>query len=135
VQDVQDVVGVAILEGDRLLAARRAHPPSLAGLWELPGGKVEPGETLADAAVREIAEELGCTVEVTGALDGSSPIGHGLRLRVVTARLAADDPVPHEHDAVRWLRADELDQVTWAEADVPFLDPLRDLFGTVRPRL
>ena len=50
-------------------------------------------------------------------------------LRVVLARLADGDPVPHEHDAVRWLRADELDEVTWAAADVPFLDPLRDLMG------
>ena len=105
----------------------------LAGCWELPGGKVEPGEEPAAAAVREIEEELGCLVEVTGSLDGSSVVptgsagGQGLVLRVVTARLVDGDPVPHEHDAVRWLRADELDQVAWAEADLPFLDPLRDL--------
>jgi 8-oxo-dGTP diphosphatase len=125
----REVVGVAILEQGRVLAARRAHPPALAGLWELPGGKVEAGETLETAAVREIAEELGCTVEVTDSLDGTSPIGDDLVLRVVLARLAGGDPVPHEHDAVRWLRSDELDEVTWAAADVPFLDPLRDLMG------
>jgi 8-oxo-dGTP diphosphatase len=123
------VVGVAILEEGRVLAARRARPPALAGLWELPGGKVEAGESLEAAAVREIDEELGCSVEVTGLLDGTSPIAHDLALRVVLARLADGDPVPHEHDAVRWLRADELDEVTWAGADVPFLDPLRDLMG------
>ena len=127
---VREVVGVAILEGGRVLAARRAHPPALAGLWELPGGKVEAGESLETAAVREIVEELGCTVEVTGILNGTSPIGDDLELRVVLARLAGGDPVPHEHDAVRWLRADELDEVTWAAADVPFLDPLRDLMGS-----
>jgi len=125
----REVVGVAILEQGRVLAARRAHPPALAGLWELPGGKVEAGETLETAAVREIAEELGCTVEVTDSLDGTSPIGDDLVLRIVLARLAGGDPVPHEHDAVRWLRSDELDEVTWAAADVPFLDPLRDLMG------
>ena len=80
--------------------------------------------------MREIGEELGCVVDVTGALDGTSAIAADLQLRVVTARLAQGDPVPREHDAVRWLRADELDEVTWAEADVPFLDPLRDLHGT-----
>ena len=48
-------------------------------------------------------------------------------LRVATARLVDGDPVPTEHDAVRWLRADQLDEVTWAEADVPFLDPVRRL--------
>ena len=123
----RDVVGVAILEEGRLLAARRAHPPALAGLWELPGGKVEPDETAQQAAGREIEEELGCVIEVTGALEGSSPIADDLVLRVVLARLADGDPVPHEHDAVRWLRADELDEVSWARADVPFLDVLRDL--------
>ena len=81
------------------------------------------------AAVREIGEELGCAIEVTGALDGSSRIRDGLVLRVL-ARLTDLDPVPREHDAVRCLRAGELDEVTWAEADVPFLDPLRDLLGT-----
>lgn len=132
---MREVVGAAILEDGRVLAARRAGPPALAGLWELPGGKVEDAETLETAAVREIEEELGCLIEVTGALGGASPVatgsttGNDLVLRAVTARLAAGDPVPHEHDAVRWLRAHELDEVTWAEADVPFLDLLHDLLG------
>ena len=132
---MREVVGVAILERDRVLAARRARPAALAGLWELPGGKVETGESLEQAAVREIEEELGCLVEVTGGLDGASAVAGGsttgkdLVLRVVTARLVDGDPVPREHDAVRWLRTGELDEVTWAEADVPFLDPLRDLLG------
>jgi 8-oxo-dGTP diphosphatase len=123
----RDVVGVALLEQGRLLAARRAHPPELVGLWELPGGKVEPGEDLETAAVREIGEELGCVVAVGDLLDGASTISEELRLLAVTARLVEGDPVPHEHDAVRWLRADQLDEVTWAEADVPFLDQLREL--------
>jgi 8-oxo-dGTP diphosphatase len=125
----REVVGVAILHEGRVLAARRASPPVLAGSWELPGGKLEPGESLEVAAVREIHEELACAVEVTDALEGSSPIRDGLALRVVLARLAGGDPVPLEHDALRWLRADELDEVTWAEADVPFLDALRDRLG------
>jgi len=120
-------VGVAIIEQGRLLAARRAHPPALAGLWELPGGKVEEAETAERAAVREIEEELGCVVEVTGEVDGRSRIADDLELRVVLARLVDGDPVPHEHDAVRWLRVTELDEVSWAGADVPFLDALRDL--------
>lgn len=121
------MVGVALLHRGRVLAARRATPPELAGGWELPGGKVETGEDPAAAAVREITEELGCTVEVTGWLDGSSAISTGLSLRVATARLVDGDPVPTEHDAVRWLRAEELDDVGWLPADLPFLPRLREV--------
>ncbi len=120
------VVGVAILYDGRVLAARRTTPPELAGRWELPGGKVEPGEDPTTAAVREITEELGCTVEVTGWLDVVVPVSEVLELRAATAVLAEGDPVPTEHDAVRWLRADELGSVAWVDADVPFLEQLRE---------
>lgn len=124
---MREVVGVAVVQDGRVLAARRGHPHHLAGEWELPGGKVEAGEDPASAAVREVAEELVCTVEVTGWLEGSSPVGDGLSLRVATARLAGGDPVPLEHDAVRWLRADQLDDVRWSAPDLPFLGGVRDL--------
>lgn len=115
------------MDGGRVLAARRSTPPALAGLWEFPGGKVEPGEEREATAVREMVEELGCTVEVTGWLDGKTAINEHLRLCIATAQLTHGDPVPAEHDAVRWLRAGELDEVTWAAADVPFLAAIRDL--------
>ena len=124
---MREVVGVALLDGRRVLAARRAFPSHLAGSWEFPGGKVEPGEDPAATAVREIAEELGCGIEVTGWLEGESLVQSSLLLRIATARLTDGDPVPAEHDAVRWLRADQLDAVPWAEADVPFLPAVRDL--------
>ena len=121
------VVGAAILLEGRVLAARRTTPPEAAGSWEFPGGKVEPGEDVAAAIVREIHEELGCTVAVTGMLAGSQPVKPGYTLQVVTAVLVDGEPVPHEHDAVRWLGADELDAVTWLAPDVPFLTELRGL--------
>jgi 8-oxo-dGTP diphosphatase len=133
---MREVVGVAVLREGRVLAARRSGPPALAGLWEFPGGKVEPDEDPGATAVREIAEELCCTVEVIGWVDGGGDKGADdsasvpsteFVLRVATARLVDGDPVPIEHDAVRWLRADQLDEVTWADADVPFLDPVRRL--------
>ena len=126
---MQEVVGVALVREGRVLAARRSGPPALAGLWEFPGGKVEPGEEPRATAVREIAEELRCRIEVTGWADVIDPGGAGseIALSVATARLVEGDPVPTEHDAVRWLRADQLDDVTWAAADLPFLDPVRQL--------
>jgi 8-oxo-dGTP diphosphatase len=117
------VVGAAILYGGRVLAARRTPPR--AG-WELPGGKVEHGESAEAAVVREIAEELACTVEVTGWLAGESPIGDGLVLRVARTRLVAGEPLPSEHDVVRWLGPDQLDDVDWLAADRPFLPALRE---------
>jgi 8-oxo-dGTP diphosphatase len=62
-------------ESGRLLVIRRGRPPS-AGLWSLPGGRVEPGETLADAARREVREETGLDVELNG-LIGRIDIPHG----------------------------------------------------------
>lgn len=123
------VMGAAIVHGGRVLAARRTSPPELAGGWELPGGKVEEGEDPVAAVVREVAEELGCAIEVTGMLAGEAPIRPGYVLRVAVATLADGEPVPVEaqHDAVRWLGPDELDEVAWLGPDVPFLDEVRGL--------
>ncbi len=121
-----EVIGVAVLHRGRLLAARRTAPPESAGRWELPGGKVEPGESPAGAAVREVAEELGCRVRVTGLPGDRVPIRPGLVLRVAVAELEAGEPVPREHDAVWWLGPDELDRVDWLEPDRPFLPVLRE---------
>ncbi len=121
------VMGAAIVHHGRVLVARRTHPPAAAGGWEFPGGKVEPGETPEAAVVREVREELGCGVAVTGMLAGESPIRARYVLRVALAELTSGEPVPHEHDAVRWLGPEELDDVAWLEADLPFLPELRKI--------
>lgn len=125
------VVGVALLRrgpsGPEVLAARRTSPPELAGRWELPGGKCDVGESLADAAVREVAEELGCEVRVLAELPRSVPIRPGYALHVVTAELVDGVPEPTEHDAVRWLGPHALGEVDWLDPDVPFLDDLLTL--------
>src|SRR6187200_59243 len=98
------VVGAVVLQHGRVLAARRTRPAELRGLWELPGGKVEPGEEPGAAVVREVREELGCEVRVTGRLAGEQPIGGGRTLQVWCVEIVTGEPVPHEHDAVRcWV--------------------------------
>lgn len=119
------VVGAAIVRDGRVLAARRTFPAEAAGRWEFPGGKVEPGETPDAALVREVAEELGCVVAVTGWLPGAVAIGERHVLTVAVVELVSGEPEPTEHDAVRWLGSDELDTVDWLEPDVPFLAQLR----------
>lgn len=120
------VVGVAVIEHGRLLAARRTRPSSMRGRWELPGGKVEPDETPSAAAVREVREELGCRIEVLAWLAGCEPVASDDRLRVALARGEEGEPIPHEHDAIRWLAPEQLDTVPWLEPDLPFLPTLRE---------
>ena len=111
----------------RLLSARRAKPVSLAGRWEFPGGKVEPDESPEQALVREVAEELGVAVAVTGWLAGEAAIGTHHVLTVALAVLVEGEPAPTEHDEVRWLAADQLGDVDWLEPDRPFLAELREI--------
>ena len=125
------VVGAAIVRHGCVLAARRTAPAAAAGRWEFPGGKVEPGETAAAALVRELDEELGCAVEVTGWLAGSVQFGENNgdphALTVAVARLVDGEPGSVEHDELRWLAPEELGDVDWLEPDRPFLSELREL--------
>ena len=117
---VRVVVGAAIVRDGRVLAARRSAPPELAGGWEFPGGKVEPGES-ESSLVRECREELGVRVTV-GELLGSAPLSRGFVLHVYLAALVAGEPRPlQDHDELRWLAADELDSVDWLPAERPAL--------------
>ncbi|MET9550461.1 MULTISPECIES: (deoxy)nucleoside triphosphate pyrophosphohydrolase [unclassified Streptomyces] len=114
------VVGAALYDDGRLLAARRSAPPELAGGWELPGGKVEPGERGEDALVRELREELGVEAEVVERVPGQWPLAKGYVLRVWTARLLSGVAEPlQDHDELRWLAPDQVWSVDWLTADVP----------------
>ncbi|MFD5470053.1 (deoxy)nucleoside triphosphate pyrophosphohydrolase [Streptomyces sp. NPDC127105] len=116
------VVGAALLDGGRLLAARRSAPPELAGRWELPGGKVEPGERPEAALVRELREELGVETEAVERVPGSWPLRPPYELQVWTARLrpgSADAKPLQDHDDLRWLTPAEIWSVPWLDQDVP----------------
>jgi 8-oxo-dGTP diphosphatase len=123
------VVGAVLVRSGRMLAARRSAPADLAGGWELPGGKVDPGETERQAVVREIREELGVDVRPIRRLDGEEPLGQRFVLRAwLVEGVDESEPVPLEdHDLVRWLHADELDDVAWLPADRPFLRQIHEI--------
>jgi 8-oxo-dGTP diphosphatase len=114
------VVGGALFHRGRLLAARRSAPPELAGRWELPGGKCEPGETPEQALVRELREELGVETEPVERIPGEWPLRPGYVFQVWTVRLLAGEPRPLEdHDELRWLGPEESDAVDWLDQDRP----------------
>jgi len=116
------VVGAAIVDGDgRLLAAQRADPPELAGGWELPGGKVDPGEDEHTALVRECQEELGVLIEVGERVGGDWALAGGYVLRVWLAVVAEGRPEAREHLDLRWLAEGELYDVAWLPADLPIV--------------
>ncbi len=119
------MVGAAVLRDGRVLASRRTEPPRLAGLWEFPGGKVEPGEDDVSALVRELREELQVEVEVGDRLGEDLPIGATAVLRVYVCRLLDGEPALVDHDEHRWLGADELLDVPWIPVDLPLVEQLR----------
>ncbi|PRW64957.1 DNA mismatch repair protein MutT [Actinopolyspora mortivallis] len=121
-----------------LLAQQRCCPARHAGRWELPGGRVEPGEDEAAAVVRECREELGVDVRVAGRFGTDVPIPGepGMLLRGYLATLADPSAVPWpvEHRAVRWLGAEGLTEVDWLATDRLLLDAMRGVVEEDRRR-
>ena len=136
------VVAAAIVDDvaapTRLLAARRRRPRGLAGRWEFPGGKVDPGETPVAALHRELAEELGVTVTLGEEVPGPD-VGGGWRIsdrhvmRLWPAVVATGEPRPLvEHDDLRWLEVGAWFDVPWLDADVPIVHALVEHWAQVR---
>lgn len=131
---VRLVVGAAIVDDlerpARLLSARRTEPSALAGGWELPGGKVDDGESPLSALHREVLEELGVRIRlgahVPGPLPGATwPLGDRYEMLVWLAEVVDGEPAPIEdHDELRWLELDDLRAVGWLPADLPIVETL-----------
>jgi len=126
------VVACALVDEDnRVLIAQRPEGKSMAGLWEFPGGKVEPGETPEAALIRELAEEL--DIDVTAAcLAPFTFASHTyddfhLLMPLYVCRKWRGDPVAREHSDVQWVRANRLNLYKMPAADVPLITMLRDL--------
>jgi 8-oxo-dGTP diphosphatase len=129
----QLVVAAAIVDDldapTQLLAARRSAPSKYAGLWEFPGGKVEPGEEPLAALHRELEEELEVGVrvgpEIANEKADSWPAADGIEIRLWLAQVTAGVPTAGiAHDEVRWLGKHEWTAVPWLSPDLPILDAL-----------
>jgi 8-oxo-dGTP diphosphatase len=132
----QIVVAGALISGSLLLVAQRARPPELAGLWELPGGKVAAGESDEVALARELHEELGVDVTVGPRVGADVALNATTTLRAYRVTQIGGALHPNDHSALRWVSADELDGLAWVPADRAWIVELAGLLRrgvTVRP--
>jgi 8-oxo-dGTP diphosphatase len=118
-------IAIAVVEHDGcFLVGRRPAAKPLAGYWEFPGGRVEQGETLEQAAVRECLEETGVSVEVTGSYPGTThQYAHDtVQLHFCACQLAGPRQTPRE--PFRWVARRELKQLQFPEANRELLQLL-----------
>ncbi len=119
-EHVVDVVGAFIRDGGRVLMAQRPEGKAQAGLWEFPGGKIEPGETPEEALARECREELALEIENPTVLRS---VVHRypektVRLLLVECSVRPGSvPVPQEGQSVAWVRPPDLDRLPVCPAD------------------
>jgi len=125
------VSAVALIDPDgRVLLAQRPDGKSMAGLWEFPGGKVEPGETPEAALIRELSEELGistwasCLAPLTFA-SHAYPDFH-LLMPLFACRRWQGTPTPREAQRLAWVRVGDMSRYPMPPADLPLIPILRD---------
>jgi 8-oxo-dGTP diphosphatase len=118
------VVAGALISEFMLLVAQRARPPELAGLWELPGGKVAAGESDAAALARELREELGVDVVVGSRIGADVALNATTTLRAYRVTQTGGALHANDHRALRWITLDELDGLSWVPADREWLPEL-----------
>lgn len=125
------VSAAALIDIDgRVLLAQRPAGKSMAGLWEFPGGKVEPGETPENALIRELHEELGidtwtsCLAPLTFA--SHSYDDFHLLMPLFACRKWNGIPAPREGQALKWVHAENLKNYPMPAADIPLVPILRD---------
>ena len=124
------VVGAAIRDGDKILAAKRSEDMSNAFKWEFVGGKVEENETNEQALKREVNEELGIDIKVKEqiAIGYSEIKGNKIVLHIYEAEIIKGIPVASEHSKLEWVSIKDLMKRDWAEADIPACEKLISLY-------
>ncbi len=128
------VVACALVDADnRVLVTQRPEGKQLAGLWEFPGGKLEPGERPEPALIRELHEELGLTIR-EACLAPLTFASHAyddfhLLMPLYICRRWEGFPVPREAQAMKWMRPGKLRELPMPPADEPLIPALIDLLG------
>ena len=126
------MVACALVDADRrVLIAQRPEGKAMAGLWEFPGGKLEPGETPEEALIRELQEELGIETK-QACLAPLSFVSYSyesfhLVMPLYVCRKWQGAPMPKEHQALKWVRPTSLRDYPMPAADEPLIGPLCDL--------
>jgi len=126
------VAACALIDPDgRILLAQRPPDKAMGGLWEFPGGKIEPGETPERSLIRELREELDIAVE-EACLAPFTFASHSysefhLLMPLYLCRRWQGTPQPREHTALKWVRAKDMGTYPMPPADLPLIPMLRDL--------
>lgn len=125
------IIGVAVIwnEQGKILIDRRRREGLMGGLWEFPGGKLEPGETVQDCIKREIQEELAIKVEIGDHLitiDHTYSQFH-VTLNVYHCRHESGEPQPIECDEIRWVTVDELPSYEFPIANLQIIEALKQI--------
>ena len=122
-------VVAAILQRDGAYFATQRGYGEFEGMWEFPGGKIEPGESREIALKREIQEELGVDITIENLLcttEYDYPSFH-LTMHCYLCSIASGDIELREHISALWLTANRLDDVAWLPADKEVIDKLKSL--------
>ncbi|UIZ92924.1 (deoxy)nucleoside triphosphate pyrophosphohydrolase [Corynebacterium sp. CNCTC7651] len=124
-----DVVGAVLVKDGLVLAAQRGPGMSMAGMWEFPGGRIEPGETPEESLARELLEELGIRVEVGNhVVTTSHEYDFGIvNLSTYYCTLLDVTPAAVEHAEIRWVAPADLGNLEWAPADVEAVGMLQQI--------
>ena len=122
------VVG-AIIENNNneILCALRSKDMSLPMMWEFPGGKIEEGESVNEAIIREIKEELDCNIEAISIFNDNTHEYENIIVNLITVKckLISGNPKAKEHAKLLWLPVDYLESLNWAPADIPAIKELK----------
>jgi len=124
---LKEVTAAVIIKDKRVLIAQRTKDDKLAGKWEFPGGKIEPGETLQECLKREIKEELEVDIDVLDFFGESiyNYPGGTIKLMAYWCEWISGDFTLKVHSQIVWANRNELDLYDFAPADIPLVEKLK----------